>query len=56
MPGERVASNLSEFLSIVAEISRRWFVKEKGWGLWFRSSYRSLCELQQPRGHLARLT
>jgi hypothetical protein len=36
MPGERVASNLSEFLSIVAEISRRWFVKEKGWGPWFR--------------------
>lgn len=36
MPGERVANNLSEFLSIVAEISRRWFVKEKGWGPWFR--------------------
>jgi hypothetical protein len=36
MPGDRVANNLSEFLSIVAEIFRPWFVKEKGWGRWFR--------------------
>ena len=29
MPGERVASNLSGLLSIVAETPRRWFVKKR---------------------------